>query len=284
MPNRRRTKAQVQALKAGLLQIAEQTQPLTLRSLFYRAVSEGLVGKVETEYKVIGRVAVEMRRDGQMPYDWLVDQGRFARAVSTWGNPGDILEAARRSYVLDRWKDQSRRVEVWCEKDAIVGVIEPITAKYLIPLYSCRGYPSLSLVHSAVNQWDGRPVSIRYYGDFDPSGVDIPRALKAELKDQDSQYVTIDFKVGATTPEQIEFYDLPTRPSKQTDSRAWRFEGESVELDAFDPRDLRNIVEADLEVLIQKEKWDESGHQEEKDQALLDTIVKEARRKARRDR
>ncbi len=43
-------------------------------------------------------------------------------------------------------------------------------------------------------------------------------------------------------PEQIVSMDLPTRPTKRTDSRAKGFEGESVEVDAIPPKTLRQIA------------------------------------------
>lgn len=43
-------------------------------------------------------------------------------------------------------------------------------------------------------------------------------------------------------PEQIQELNLPTRPTKRTDSRAKGFEGESVEVDAIPPKMLRQIA------------------------------------------
>ena len=54
----------------------------------------------------------------------------------------------------------------------------------------------------------------------------------------------IHFKRLAVTPEQIEQWDLPIRPTKTSDSRAARFGSDvSVELDAIEPRRLRSLVE-----------------------------------------
>lgn len=50
------------------------------------------------------------------------------------------------------------------------------------------------------------------------------------------------FERIAVTPEQIAAWDLPTRPTKQTDSRASAFDGESVEVDAIHPDRLRELV------------------------------------------
>jgi hypothetical protein len=47
----------------------------------------------------------------------------------------------------------------------------------------------------------------------------------------------------AVTETQIAEYDLPTRPTKTTDSRSKTFIGESVEVDAIPTRILRSVVE-----------------------------------------
>jgi hypothetical protein len=77
-------------------------------------------------------------------------------------------------------------------------------------------------------------------------------------------YEDFEFEVTAVTPEQIVQMELPTRPTKKTDPRARRVKGESVELDAFHPDKLRELVELcneahiDEEVLKQTHKAEQS--------------------------
>ena len=44
------------------------------------------------------------------------------------------------------------------------------------------------------------------------------------------------------TREQVEQWNLPTRPTKMTDTRAKKFAGTSVELDAIPAAKLRELV------------------------------------------
>jgi hypothetical protein len=53
----------------------------------------------------------------------------------------------------------------------------------------------------------------------------------------------IHFQRLAVTTEQIAAWDLPTRPTKSTDTRAKGFGDISVELDAIEPNTLRALVE-----------------------------------------
>ena len=106
-----------------------------------------------------------------------------------------------------------------------------------------RGYPSLTFLYEAAETIDeiGKPSHVYYFGDYDPSGVNIFETVERKIQQRTSAGVHIE-RI-AVTPEQIERYSLPTRPTKKTDRRAGNFKGDSVELDAMPPKVLRQIVE-----------------------------------------
>ncbi|MBA3342896.1 MAG: hypothetical protein H0T48_13810 [Gemmatimonadaceae bacterium] len=57
----------------------------------------------------------------------------------------------------------------------------------------------------------------------------------------------IHFERVAVNPDQIAEWDLPTRPTKSSDSRSRNFVGESVEVDAVPSTQLRGLVESVIE-------------------------------------
>jgi hypothetical protein len=100
----------------------------------------------------------------------------------------------------------------------------------------------------------GRDIVILHFGDHDPSGCDAADKIEASLREF-APGIEIEFRRCAVTPEQIERWRLPTRPTKKTDSRAKRWNGgESVELDAIDPNTLRALCNAHIESII-PEGW-----------------------------
>jgi hypothetical protein len=228
---------------------------MTVRQVFYRAVSAGLVAKTEAEYRTtVGRLLVDMRRAGELPYGWIADNTRWMRKPRTYHGLRDMLDAQTRLYRRALWDDQEYRCEVWLEKDALSGVISDVTYEWDVPLMVTRGYPSLSFLHEAaeaIND-DDKDTVIFYLGDHDPSGEDIPRKVEEELTERCE--VDIDFRKLAVTVEQIAEFSLPTRPTKRTDSRAKNFEGDSVEVDAIPPAELRAIVEGAIEGLVDSER------------------------------
>ena len=112
-----------------------------------------------------------------------------------------------------------------------------------VPLLVTRGYASLSYLHEAAEAIAAqcKPAYLYYFGDHDPSGVDIPRNVERRLREF-APDAEIHFERVAVTPEQVLEWKLPTRPTKATDTRAKSFEGESVEVDAIPPAMLRQLT------------------------------------------
>jgi hypothetical protein len=124
--------------------------PMTVRQVFYQAVSRGLIAKTEAEYKqTIGRLLTEMRLDGTIPFGWIADNTRWMRKPETHSSLKAVAEEWARSYRRAIWQEQEVYVEVWLEKEALAGVLYEETHRYDVPLMVTRGYPSLSYVHEA---------------------------------------------------------------------------------------------------------------------------------------
>lgn len=92
-----------------------------------------------------------MRRGGDLPYNWLTDSTRLQRKPDTFANIDEALRETARLYRKSLWTNANCYVEVWLEKDALSGVVFPVTADYDVPLMVARGYASLSFLHSAAN-------------------------------------------------------------------------------------------------------------------------------------
>jgi len=248
----RRTRAEIENLREWIRLVVGRSRPMTVRQAFYALVSEGVIEKTEAEYKqTVVRLLVEMRREGEIPFSWIADNTRWMRKPDTFSSLEQALEHTAEFYRRALWNDQDAYVEIWCEKDALAGVIMEETDPYDVPLMVTRGYPSLSFLHSAAEAIaeQEKPAFIYYFGDRDPSGVDIPRHVERGLREM-APDADITFTCVAVTLEQVQELGLPTRPTKQTDTRARTFEGESVELDAIPPLTLRGMVSECIEAHI----------------------------------
>ena len=260
----RRSKAEIEAIRAAIYGYCQRHYPLTVRQLFYALTVLHLINKTEAEYKqTICRLAKDMRLQGELPWHWLVDNTRWMRKPISYGSLADCVEQSARTYRRSLWQNRQEYVEVWLEKDALSGVLYDVTQDYDVPLMVTRGYPSLSYLRSAAEAMvaTGKPVTIYYFGDYDPSGADISRNVEERLQEfmrevarewtlnNEGERVfapSLHFHRVAVNEWQIDDWNLPTRPTKTSDSRAAKFGSRSVELDAIPPDDLRELVRMHL--------------------------------------
>src|SRR5882762_4657983 len=169
----RATKAEVERRRERLYEIVEAMKPMTVRQVFYQATVRSIIEKSEAGYTKVQTDLVLMRRAGEMPFDWLADNTRWQRKPRTFSSVEQALQNTARLYRKALWAEVDAYVEVWLEKDALSGVVYPITSMYDVPLMVARGYASLSFLHSAAEYIADLevPVFIYHLGDFDPSGV-----------------------------------------------------------------------------------------------------------------
>jgi hypothetical protein len=242
---RRRGRADIGRIKDAVCAALNADWPMTIRQLFYRLVSMGVIDKTEAEYKTtVVRLLGEMRRSGEVPFEMIADNTRWMRKPTTHGSLDDYLRRSAETYRRSVWDVQDAYVEVWLEKDALAGVLIDVTRPWDVPLMVTRGYASLSYLHSAAETIAAveKPAFLYYFGDQDPSGVDINRAIEKELR-AFAPKSELTLERVAVTREQIQTMNLPTRPTKGTDSRSKGFEGGSVEVDAIPPAELKAMVE-----------------------------------------
>ena len=220
---------------------------ITIRHLYYRLVGLNVIPKTEQAYKGLCKHLSKWRRTGQVPYDAFTDSTRWHIKSPTYDGLEDALDTTINTYRRNLWSTQPYYIEIWVEKDSIAGIVSDVADKFGVPVFVCRGFASLSSLYSAANTFrnaieSGKNAIIYHLGDHDPSGVaaaeSVARAFRDDFK------VPLQFFRVAVTEDQIKDFDLPTRPTKTTDSRAAKWTGgECVELDSMPPTQIRRLVE-----------------------------------------
>ena len=269
----RRKRDDIDRIRTALYEIIEEHKPVTLRQAFYLAVSSGIVGKSESEYhRTVGRLLTEMRLTGKMPFSWMVDSTRWMRKPDSYDSLADALDQTKHFYRRALWQNQTSYVECWSEKDTLAGVLYPVTSEYDVPLMVTRGYPSLSYLHTAAAaiKAQEKPTFIYYFGDHDPSGLDIERSIQDRLAEFGAD---VTFQRIAVTKKQIQRLRLATRPTKKTDSRSKQFQGESVEVDAIPPQTLRDLLSHMIKLHIDQAALDVLRVAEQSEREILTRLV-----------
>ena len=257
----RRTRARLDQLDAQILGVLARDWPQSVRHVFYRMPDPRLPEPVERSdrgYRHVQYRITELRRAGRLSYGWITDATRRGYHVATYAGAADFLRRVAGFYRADLWRDSPYYVEIWTESRSIAGVIEDDCRELAVSLYPAGGFASITLAYQAAEHIntetlaDGstrRQCVIFYVGDYDPAGVLIDVTLEAELRKHVADDVDLVFRRIAITEEQIERYDLPTKPRKVTDRRARHVTG-TVEAEAMPAHILRAMLRERVEALL----------------------------------
>lgn len=255
---------------------------LTLRQLYYQFVARGLCANTMQEYKRIGSIVNDARVAGRLDWDAIEDRTRNLEKLATWDSPKDILQSCADQFRYDWWDSQPVRVEVWVEKEALVGVIERVAYRFRCPYFACRGYASQSEAWRAAQRFvehndRGQPVKVLHLGDHDPSGIDMTRDNDDRLRlfsySGDVEVIRL-----ALNEDQVRRYNPPPNPAKMSDSRAEdyvrKFGNESWELDALDPAVIDQLISDAIEGFIDDEPWQEAKLREAAARKRISALAK----------
>lgn len=159
---------------------------LTLRQLYYQLVAADLIPNHDTVYKKLSSLLDDLRYSGHIDWDAIEDRGRVPYLPYWVEGIRDALTDTARQYRLNRQQGQDKIVEVWTEKDAISGILKRITTRYHCRLVVNKGYSSSTAMYRAYERFvkhinEGNSVVVLYFGDHDPSGLDMVRDIEDRI-------------------------------------------------------------------------------------------------------
>lgn len=258
---------------------------LTLRQLYYQFVTRNWLRNKVQEYKRLGDILSKARLGGLIDWAAIEDRLRTLERLATWDTPADIVTACADQFRVDMWADQPRYIEVWIEKDALVGVIEDVCEEWRVPYIACRGNGSQSMLFEAGKRFLGRArdfqqhTLVLHLGDHDPSGIDMTRDNRDRL-DMFSAFrgsSLTEVKRLALNYDQVEQYNPPPNPTKDSDSRTAgyreRFGDDCWELDALDPTVISDLVGEAIQAEVNMSKWSAAKAEEQLQRDALGDVA-----------
>lgn len=302
---------------------------MTARQLYYQFIAQDLfpsswidpvynakhglpadTKNTEKNYKKLTSIVSDGRLIGEIDWDAIEDRGRIPSRPYFDESPEELLESlkgAAHGYRRNRWEGQNVYVELWVEKQALAGVLEPIASRQQITLMVNKGYSSQSAMYEAslrfreametegVNEFfdperhfctreefkgteqrhfeSNREGLLLYLGDHDPSGEDMVRDIRDRLTTFGVHEEMFRVVKVALTSEQILQYKPPPNPAKLSDPRAAKYIAEfgdrSWEVDALSPQVLTQLINDAVNRERDSERYNEVIKREEKERAQV---------------
>ena len=267
------------------MRLAAELKPLTVRSLYYQGVTSALLDfitkdsqKERTNYRLIQGRVLDLREQGELPWDWITDESRASYGQPRWINPAGFAETAPWFYRLDFWREQQRRPLVMVEKAGQVPVFLQHARDLGVDVVACKGYSSSSHMRNLavdLNEYidQGQSIEILVCADFDPSGDDWPRAAMKEIRAHVNNPDLVNMQRVLVTRDDLDGFgaQVALRAANPNDSRTKQFlerhgfspdQEVCVEMDSMSPAVARNRIstvvlgmfDGDLEVERQQQQ------------------------------
>lgn len=261
---------------------------LTNRQLYYQLVGKDLIPNAQEVYKRICTFITDLRYCGLVDWESIEDKSRVPKRHAEWDNVSDLVDSAIYAFRLPRTSDQEYYIEMYCEKEAGVNVLSTVADEFHVYFGFNKGYSSAAAMYQLAKRVknqieEGKEVIILYFGDHDPSGLDMIRDIEdrvTEFLENGDYFTQPNFNVipVALNMDQIRKYNPPPNPAKITDPRAkWYIEKygkKSWELDAIDALELREIAKNSVLKYTEMEKYEVWKNKEQKAIKSLENFAK----------
>lgn len=126
---------------------------MTARQLYYQLVTQNVVPNTEQSYKRVTNTLTDARYAAIIPWDAIEDRGRPVSAPGEWPSIKALAEVIPGAFRLPRWDAQPNYCELWVEKQALAGVLEPCSRRHHVPLMVNKGYSSASAMKESADRF-----------------------------------------------------------------------------------------------------------------------------------
>ena len=251
---------------------------LSLRQVYYQCVARGIFENVQSNYKKLSRDLSNARLAGLVDWNSLTDRTRSVCGGGGGLTPAEAIKMAVRIHSCNVWETQPCYLEVWVEKDALVDVVGRGCRKTRAAYGACRGYNSQSFIYEAAERIKRRGADkeriILYLGDLDPSGTDMTRDVQKRL---DRFNAGAKVERIALSMEQVQQYNPPPCPAKETDTRVEKYKQQygdlSWELDALRPEVIEELIDTNVKRYLDLSEFESILEREQEERAELRRVA-----------
>lgn len=167
---------------------SRQGYKLTLRQVYYQLVAANVIPNDNAAYGKLSSLLDDCRYSGLVDWEDIEDRGRVPYTPYYEESVEDAILRTKSYYSLDKREGQPFFIELWSEKDAISNILKSVVRKYTITVGINKGFASSTAIYNAYTRLvgkileEGKEVVILYFGDHDPSGLDMVRDITDRLE------------------------------------------------------------------------------------------------------
>ena len=259
--------------------IAKEMQPITGRGIGYQLFTRGLIPSMSrSDMQRVYRLLKQAREEAFIPWDWIVDETRELERLSCWDDPEQYAGTVAHAYRRDFWNHQPLRIEVWSEKGTVRGILKPVLDEYGVGFRVMHGFSSATSIREVAQEEDddGRELIVLYCGDYDPSGLYMSEHDLPERLERYGGYHVDLQRIALLKKDVTSLPSFPAADKKKDPRYRWfveKFGLRCWELDAMDPRDLRERVSTEIKELIEPVAWERCARVNRAEQESLRTIL-----------
>ena len=137
----RSTKAATEALRAAIVAVVEgSAEKINVRRIAYLLADQGVIASDKYDFQRVEDQALKLRRMGRVDDDAIIDETRRCIEEPSWDDLPSFLDGVIPQFRTNPWKDKPFRIYAVAEKNGLAPVVQPITDRYLVPLYPTGGY------------------------------------------------------------------------------------------------------------------------------------------------
>jgi hypothetical protein len=269
--------------------ILEEIHPASVRSVCYQCFVRGLIpGMDKASTNRVGALLTRAREEGEIPWEWIVQEGRAIEGRASWKDPAAYARAVQASYRKNKWEGQPKRIIVVSEKGTVRGTLAPVLDELEVDFLPVGGYASATRVWELAQEGDtDQPLLLLCLGDQDPSGrsmsdMDLPLRLyryasesySPQIKDalrQAPERVLVSGladhgleirRIALTVEDTDDLGDdlaFPAADKIDDPRHDWFVATHGAlcwELDAMNPNDLRDRVRSAIRLEMDLAAWD----------------------------
>lgn len=287
-----RIRSEEEWLKQFITILAEYPKDvaITVRQMWYRMISHPynyLINHASIYTNMDGKLTL-LRKKGLIDWRRIEDRSRYEVSGEDYDSPvpdgyiAQMIKGMEKFYKKEVWTTQEYYVEVWIEKDTLVGIVSNIALKYRVLTFPAGGQTSFTKIKEGavrIIEHPNEKKKILYLGDWDGHGDLINKRLKRDINLYSESDIKIEWEYIGIKPGQAKRLglmpnilrdDIKGKGKKIERDFEAKYGTDKWEIDALPMPELEKLVKEEILKCVNDNKaWNKRIKEQEADKVYI---------------